>query len=360
MDNKQIYEIFSTRLQHIRKLRGMSLRDLVAATDNAVSVQTLSNYEKGLSFPNGAIMTSLVDALHVSVDALFTEPKVNWGLVNFTYRKRKSLTERTDSQIEESVKEYAERYMEIENILEIVPDASFRDGFQNTEVRTIEDARSVANNVRNKYQFGEAPIVSLHDFLEEVGVKLIGVDIDSKFDGTNFICDRHSFIIYNSANNNAERTRFTIAHELGHLLMNIPDDVNEDEVEKLCNSFASELLLPQSKLRTILGDKREGISLVELKRIRQLYGMSIEAILYAACEIGIITKDRHKRFLIVVNKNPNIKEEIRKSVYDKEQDNDRFTSLVYRALSNNVISVSKASMLLGKSIEELTNESVLS
>jgi len=351
-----INQIFSSRLQHVRKLRGMSLRDLAAATGNTVSVQTLSNYEKGVSFPNGAVMTALTDALSVSIDALFRETEVQWENICFSYRKRKSITDKKADQITAQVRDYAERYMEIENILAITPDASFRDKYLEKEVHTTEDARMVADAVRRDYNLGESPIASLHEFLEGLGVKVIGLDVNTKFDGVNFVCNEHSFIIYNSRNESAERTRFTIAHELGHLLLEILDEVDEDNAEKLCHSFASELLLPQKKLIAILGNKRDRISLVELKRIRQLYGISIEAILYAACEIGIITKERHSQFRKIINSNVKIKDEVAQTVYPPEPDNQRFTSLVYRALSNNVISESKAAVFLDKPIEEVIND----
>jgi len=351
-----INQIFSSRLQHVRKLRGMSLRDLAAATGNTVSVQTISNYEKGASFPNSAVMTALTDALSVSIDALFREPEVQWENVCFSYRKRKSISGKTDDQITAQVKDYAERYMEIENILAITPDASFRDKYVSKEVRTTDDARQIADAVREDYHLSDSPIAFLQEFLEGGGVKVIGLKADEKFDGVNFICDNHSFIVYNSSYANVERTRFTIAHELGHLLLNIPDEIDDNGEEKLCHSFASELLLPQKKLTAILGNKRDRISLIELKRLRQLYGLSIEAILYAACEIGVITHDLHTRIRIAINKNASIKKEVADTVYPSEPENQRFTSLVYRALTNGVITASKAAVLLDKSIEEVSND----
>lgn len=353
MDIKQV---FSERLQHIRKMRGFSLRELAEQMGGIVSAQTISNYEKGVSFPEGKVMTALLDALNVTIDALLRPRPINWNGVEFHYRKRKSLSIMMDRQIEASVRERAERYMEIENILEITPKTDFRDICSNMSIMSSSDARQAATIVRNKYCLGEEPITSLHNFLEQAGVKLIGLRVDGKFDGVNFICGPHSFIVYNSTQESVERTRFTIAHEVGHLLLNFPDEITEKDEEKLCNSFASELLLPQNRLRSILGNRREGISLHELQRIQQIYGLSIDAILYAACEIGIITREKYKQFMVVKNVNPVIKKAVMDSLYPATEPNERFEALVYQALTNSVISISKAAGLLDLSVEVLNKK----
>jgi len=302
------------------------------------------------------VMTALLDTLDVTIDSLLRPVSVDWGKVQFHYRKRKSLPKMTDSQIEAFVREEAERYIEIENILEITPKTEFRDICAVCSISSTEEARMAANKVRSAYHLGEEPITCLTEFLEQAGVKLIGLEVDSKFDGVNFVCGAHSFIVYNSSNKNVERTRFTIAHEVGHLLLNMPESVSEREEEKLCNSFASELLLPQGRLRNILGNKREGISLNELQRIQQIYGISIDAIIYAACEVGIITQEKHRQFMIVKNANPVIKDAVEKSLYPVSESEERFEALVYQALSNHIISASKAAALLDMTIEELNQE----
>ena len=74
---------------------------------NIVSAQTLSNYEKGISFPNAEVMTALVDALEVQIDALFRQPSTSWEDVQFSYRKYKSLSHMNEESIRELVKELA-------------------------------------------------------------------------------------------------------------------------------------------------------------------------------------------------------------------------------------------------------------
>lgn len=348
--------VFPERLQRIRKMRGFSLRDLCAKMEGLVSVQTLSNYEKGITFPDGKVMTALLDALDVRIDTLFRPQQIEWTNIEFHYRKRKTMTQMLGNKIDELVRDFAERYMEIESILEIPQDTKLQGICSNKEVRTCEDARAMAQSIRLEFGLGESPIANMHDFLESAGIKLIGIDVDAKFDGVHFSCGSHNFIAYNSSKENADRTRFTIAHEVGHLFLNIPDEINDDMEEKLCHSFASELLLPSKRLYTMLGFKRDGISLMELKRIQQLYGISVDAVVYACVELGIMPETRKVQYHKWKNAHPEFKEEIERSSFLAEPDNERFESLVFRALSNDVITSSKAAELLEITIDELNKK----
>ena len=59
------------------------------------------------------------------------------------------------------------------------------------------------------------------------------------------------------------RQRFTIAHELGHLIL-ITNNNDLDE-EKLCNRFASSLLMPKEAIINEFGYSRGKINFYELK-----------------------------------------------------------------------------------------------
>ena len=58
-----------------------------------------------------------------------------------------------------------------------------------------------------------------------------------------------------------------------------------------------------------------------------------------------------KTYHVLKNKRPAFKALADKSVYPAEAPNERFESLVYKALSSEVITLSKAAYLLGQDIE---------
>lgn len=69
-----------------------------------------------------------------------------------------------------------------------------------------------------------------------------------------------------------DRTRFTLAHELGHLLLSDPEvlrlvhvalDEQQVDVERMCNAFAAELLMPQEWLRHHFAGRPERFEVID-------------------------------------------------------------------------------------------------
>ena len=350
----ELQEIFSQRLKNARIRKGLSNRGLAEAMKNVVSAETLRNYENGKSFPNSDIMERLMAVLDVKIDDLFRPCTINWANVSFNFRKRKSLSKTQEDIVMQQIKDDAEHYIELEETLGIAQTINglINHCHRNT-VRSASDARTIAQSVRRYLNLSEEPIVSLQDVVERCGVKLLPVAIEAKMDGVNFECDGHVFICYKSGNENVERSRFTIAHELGHLLLNIPEQY-EEEVERFCDAFASELILPASKLKQLLGENRHNISLAELRQIQSLFGISVDAIMYSAKEHNIITENRFRTYFIVKRRNEKLAGEIDKSLF-QEDDKNRYKALVYRALSSEIITVSKAAYFLHSNVQEVSS-----
>lgn len=349
-----LQEIFSQRLKNARIRRGYSNRSLAEAMENIISAETLRNYENGKSFPNSDIMERLLAVLNVKIDDLFRPFTIDWSKVNFSFRKRKSVTKVQEEIIMQQIKDDAEHYIELEETLNIAPTIkSLIDYCHRNVVLHEADARITAQSMRKYLNLSEEPIVSIQDVVERCGVKLLPVTIEAKMDGVNFECNGHVFICYNNGGENIERRRFTIAHELGHLLLNIPSQHIEKE-EKLCDAFASELILPGVKLKQMLGENRHNISLRELKQIQSLFGMSVDAIMYSAKEHNIITENRLRTYFVIKRTREKLAAEIDKSVF-QEDDKNRYESLVYRALSSEMISVSKAAYFLNTTVENVSS-----
>lgn len=154
---------------------------------------------------------------------------------------------------------------------------------------------------------------------------------------------------------NTEHDRFTLFHEMGHLLMHMVDPEGKElegkEVESLCNAFASEVLFPEMKFREFFW---EGCKIYPntLKMLQRDWGISCAAMMYKAKELGIINDNRHIGYCVRLNRNPELKEMMNHSECLPETTN-RFEELVYRALGEYRLTTTKAAALLGNSVEEL-------
>ncbi len=349
----EMKETFANRLRSLRIMKGYSFRELSEAMGNVVSAQTLANYESMVSFPDSDVMGILLRALAVTYDDIFKPVRIKPENVEFSFRKKQSLGKKSDESIRRIAIDKAEKFLEIEDALNknsnSLPDIS------SVVVCDSASAERASLLFREKMGLGENPIPNVYILLEKLGIKVFPVAFDDRFDALSFSYEGEYFVMVNTNLETSERVRFTLLHEVGHILMNIPEDVNDRVAEKLCHRFASNVLLPPSALRAYLGQKRIGIAPQELAYIQSEYGISIQAIMLSAKDQGIITEGNLTSFYKKSNALPKFKEFVNKSRFCQEDAESVFESMVYRALSSEIISASKAAYLLGDSVDNVVN-----
>jgi Zn-dependent peptidase ImmA (M78 family)/antitoxin (DNA-binding transcriptional repressor) of toxin-antitoxin stability system/DNA-binding XRE family transcriptional regulator len=122
-----------------------------------------------------------------------------------------------------------------------------------------ERAQFAAQSVRNALRLGDAPITDLAEIIET----LTGADVGTAPlpEGVSGICvtdpERATSIILIDSTHVAERQRFSLAHELGHLLFGNSTHVDATATDRtpqeiLCDEFARNLIIPPSGVRSWL------------------------------------------------------------------------------------------------------------
>ncbi len=336
--------IFGKRLANARKIKCLSQRELCDKIGGIVSSNAIAKYETGKMLPSSTVLIALSKALNMELDYFFRPFTFQIDSNKFEFRKKSSLGKKQENALKETIIAQIEKYLEIESITN--DGKRFDIDFKDTVVATANDARALGNRLRQELNLGIDGILSPIDVLENRGVKIIEIDTSNKFDGS-CICDNEIPVIVLNKNSESERKRLTLFHELAHLLLSFEKGA---DVEKLCSIFANEVLLPSAVLKQIVGEKRKNISLVELKDIQRLYGISVEAIMIKALQLSIINETQYRNFYISLNKSDRLKKMVRESVYIKEH-TTRFERIVYKALSDELISVSKAANLLNESVD---------
>ena len=344
-------EIFGARLKNARVIKGMSMKELCSKMNNLVSKQTISKYESGKMLPNTTNLISLANALDVMPDYLLRPFSVS--LDRIAFRKKSKLSVKEENSIKERIRDKIERYIEVEEILNI--NSNFSNPIKNNSVNAPSDIYRIVAELRDAWQLGQDGIPYVIEMLEERCVKVIEMDAPDTFDGLSGVVGDHKPIIVLNKNFPVERKRFTIMHELGHLLLNFDESLPQKEVERFCNLFANEMLISHDVFKKLLGEFRHDISLNELRAIQSNFGLSVEAQMFKAKQLNIISDSRYKYFCITKNQNPAFKEQVEKSTYHEEV-STRFESLIYRALASELITYSKASVLLNESINVIREQ----
>lgn len=342
---------FAERLKRARAMRGLSLRALADSLDSLVSHTALSKYEKGMIGPGSQVIIALARALKVDPDYFFRPTNV--ALSGIEFRKRAKCPKREIDRIREEAHDFFERYLEIESILNLgnqpLPSFDLRK-----EDNLGAAAEKAAGDLRRKWKLGVNPIQNLHEELEHAGVKVREVESGGHFDGfSGWAEDRIPIIVLaKHLNRNLPRKRFTAAHELGHLAMRLPENIDKKKEESLCHRFAGAFLVPAVGLKEF-GERRSHIATGELAALKAEWGMSMHALMFRFVDLGIITTERRKRFDFVYRVknrwhdldekgNPREPGEWRGS-----EEATRFKQLVFRAASEELITRSKGASLLG-------------
>lgn len=333
-------------------MRGFSQQGLSDAMQGFVSPNAIKKYEKGEMFPSSEAVIRLASALRVKVDDLFQPFAVKIDMSGIKYRKKSTLRKKDMDSINQIAAQHLEKYIEVERMCG--ENHNFDKSYANMVVRDENDARSVASKFRQDFNLGSDPISNPIEILESAGAKIIEVNASEKFDGDNFTTDG-IFVIILNGNLQSERKRLSIFHETGHKVMSFAEGVDE---EKMCNIFANEVLLPSEVFIKMIGRKRADVSLEELKDIQAQYGISVEAMMVKAKQLGIISENRYKTFCIKKSTNQYFKDKVQESIFHEEKSN-RFNRLVFKLLASGEITESKCASLLGCPIEDVRKRLML-
>lgn len=335
------------RIAAARKAAGLSLR--ATAESLGVSQTTIQKFENGQLTPSSQHLIGLAKTLGVRTEYFFRPFEVE--LKEVEYRKRKSTPKKLLNKIDGDVRDQAERWLELMNLYPEQPIPKFKlpDCLPDT-VSELLEIESLAECLRETWELGLNPIPDLIDTLESRGLNvfLTAVPKEAKFDGLSATIGGSPLIVL-SSEWPGDRQRFTLAHELGHLVLSgrLAPDVDE---EKACDYFAGAFLMPRKIVIEALGKTRHKFELQELALLKEEFGLSMQGILYRARHCGVIDEKFHRQIFMVFSRRGWRKCEPGEP-YDQEK-TLLFSQLVFRALGEGYLGDSKAAELLGESISE--------
>ncbi len=341
--------MIGVRLKLARAAAGLSLRGLAAHISESVSAQAIGKYERDEMMPSSTVLIALARALKVTEEYLLNPAAVD--LVAVEFRKKKLTSARETAEVRARILSEVERYLDIEKILAI-QSAKASPFARRYPVHNAEDIEQAAEQLRKRWNLGNDPTPNLCEFLEEKGIKVCAIPLPESVSGvqaTVKAADGTEIpVIVVNAEHAGERQRFTLAHELGHLYL----DVRKLDPEPTCQRFAGAFLVPREVLVREVGPTRHAISTRELFQLKQLFGTSAQAIAYRCKDLEII----NQRMLSGILRLFNLKGwRSREPLELPRERPSRFERLCIRALAEDVISEGKASELLQKTVREVVD-----
>ena len=341
------------RLRTVRVASGWSLRDLEALIDNRVSAQAISQYERGESVPSPGVLKVLARALGVSVAYLTDACEIVLEEVKF--RSNQELGRREQAQIQARVLRRLERYLAVEEALRLSNLTWDRPRAAPFPMHGgLSGAEHAAGHLRAHWGLGTTPIANLAELLEDRGIKVLTMPLDAVDGMTARVRQRHresqrSHVIVVNERKPGDRQRFTMAHELGHMVLDVPPGASE----KAAHQFAAAFLMPREALLQEVGWSRTSIGWCELFRLQRTFGVSAQA-LARRCEAGgVFTASLARLLYSEFSQRCWTRPPFEEPVEIPCERPERFERLCFRGLAEGAISTSKAMELLEMTIEEL-------
>lgn len=159
--------------------------------------------------------------------------------------------------------------------------------------------KEVADRIRAAWLIPDGAINNLTMLVESAGVIIIESDFGTNgIDGTSLWISETPPLIFINKDLPQDRYRFTLAHELGHLIMHdIPHENMEDEADE----FASELLLQTSEFKASTFQFGSKPTLKQLAQIKPYWKVSIASMITKLRKINQISEDTKKSLFIMMS-----------------------------------------------------------
>ena len=293
------HDIIPSRIKQARVSRGYSMADLGNLV--GASRQAISKYEIGTYTPTEAVLSRIASVLRYEI-SFFRKPLPSDAASPSTvfFRSRRSTTKKS----KEAAKEKIAIFQEIDKYLRQfvsfpkvnLPTIDYHFTYEQLNIQQIEE---FAMAVRNNWGLGNAPIVNLTNVFQKNGIMISVMNLNNKkIDAFSVWKDAIPYIFLSSEKYSDVRLRFTLAHELGHLLLHanyineeeIQTKVIFDKIEKEADLFAAALLLPA----TTFSNDIYSTSIDHFINLKKKWKASIGSMIYRCQDLDLLTENQIK------------------------------------------------------------------
>lgn len=158
-----------------------------------------------------------------------------------------------------------------------------------------------AELVRHQWSLGDRPISNMLHLLESKGVRV--ASLDDAYDDIDAFClyrDGVPYVLLNTSKS-AERQRFDLAHELGHLVLHSDTDMetpSSKEREAEANAFAASFLMPASAVHK---QSMDGAGLERILAARSYWKVSAMAMTHRLKDLRLLSDWQYRSTCITLS-----------------------------------------------------------
>lgn len=278
-----------SRLVAARKVKQMTVAEL--AEKAQLSPSAIRAIEGG-SRDGTPHLSSFSRALERPESFFVGKPVSLIAKENLSYRKRKSMRLTDQEALRCWVSLVTSDFLPVFKERIDLPKPSFPEW----ESRSGEEA---ARSLRQMFDMGSSPLRHAIDLAETMGAFVFWYDGPEDFDGVSFWAGAQPCIVLNINKRDGYRLRFTVLHEVGHLILHRWDDALNAKADAEADDFASAMLLPSSTFYRWCPRRFDRFILLEGRRT---WGASVSAMVRRARDLGIFNEYQYHDAFIQISK----------------------------------------------------------
>lgn len=208
------------------------------------------------------------------------------GLHLYLYRKHKTLHAKELSRIVAWMNLYRSHVKKLLSAAEVeykpVPEY---------DIDEFDSVAAIARAVRNHAGLPSGPVENVTSVLEDMGVVVIPFDPGTRlFAGASMLSEKPNYVVVVNAQMPGDRLRWTLAHELGHMVMHRVPTAN---MEAEADEFAAEFLMPAKDIAPYFSEVSFP-SIEKLASLKRLWKVAMSALLIHAKRLRYITETQYR------------------------------------------------------------------
>lgn len=275
------------RLTQARVRRSVTKADLAAQV--GVSAAAIGQYEAGVNSPRPDVLDRLARALDVQPGFFNVgRPLAGIDTVNAHFRSLRSARVIDRQKAKATAALVWELTFSLERHVRL-PEVDL------PEVEAGSPPAEAAACLRLHWRLSDGPVKHLVAAAESHGIVVVVrplAEIDAVDAFSAVIVDRPIIITSPRRTENVFRHRFSIAHEIGHLLLHVDADEHSAIIEKEADEFAAAFLTPAASIDAVLPQR---LDLAALDRLGRTWGVSPTSLIRRMVERGRTTESSARR-----------------------------------------------------------------
>lgn len=276
------------RIRQAREIAGLTQLDL--AKQIGVSQSHVALFEQNLREPQEDTLRGISFATKFPLSFFRREPSPEFPQGSLLYRRRKAMGSKDRDKVRqcgrlvfEAIAQMADRFKRIDLKLPRL---------------TGVDPEEAARITRAELGFGpDVAIINLMNRLEKNGVVISVIPYEiNEYDAFSVWADTEprTPVIVLGNGRPGDRQRWSVAHELAHLVLHFSYSGSPGGLDEEADRFAAEFLLPENGVRGLLESRP--VTLTSLAELKSKWGVSMQAWIMRAFQLRVIT-DGQRRYL---------------------------------------------------------------